>query len=149
MPDVTTHARDRHAIIDLRVAFGHALDTRDWAAATAVFTPEVEVDLSVLGVPAGPMARDGLIALFRHAFRHPQVRTFQAYSNFQVTIDGDRATMISLLHGHHAGDGFDGGATYDLRARYHDRLARTPAGWRIAATRLEVVSVLGNPALVA
>jgi ketosteroid isomerase-like protein len=136
-------------ITALRVAFGHALDTRDWPALDLVFAPEVNVDLSSFGGPAGRMSRADLAAVFRHAFRHDHVRTFQAYSNFQVEVDGDRAQMVSLLHGHHAGEGFDGGRTFDLRARYTDGLIRTPEGWRIAATTLDVIAMEGNVALVA
>ncbi|MCU0855862.1 MAG: nuclear transport factor 2 family protein [Rhodobacteraceae bacterium] len=140
---------DIAAITALRVAFGHAVDTRDWPALDRIFAPEVDVDLSSFGVPAARMARAEVAAIFRHAFRHDHVRTFQAYSNFQVEVEGDRATMISLLHGHHAGEGFDGGRTFDLRGRYTNGLMRTGEGWRILSTTLEVIAMDGNVALVA
>jgi ketosteroid isomerase-like protein len=149
MKTAPTPLADIAGIAALRVAFGHALDTRDWPALDLIFAPEVDVDLSSFGGPAGRMSRADVAAVFRHAFRHDHVRTFQAYSNFQVEVDGDRAQMISLLHGHHAGEGFDGGRTFDLRARYTDGLIRTPEGWRIAATTLDVIAMEGNLALVA
>jgi hypothetical protein len=149
MQTLPAHLADSAAIAALRVAFGHALDTRDWAALDRIFAAQVDVDLSSFGGPAGRMPSADVIAVFRHAFRHDHVRTFQAYSNFRVEVDGDRASMISLLHGHHAGEGFDGGRTFDLRARYTDGLIRTPEGWRIAATTLEVIAMEGNVALVA
>lgn len=140
---------DAAAIADLKYRFGEALDSRAFDALGAIFTDTVDVDLAAIGGPAGPIDRDALAALYRHAFRHPQVRTLQAYANVRVTVDGDRATMSSLLHGHHAGPGFPGGETFDIRARYRDRLVRTADGWRIEATALEVVAIAGNPALIA
>jgi ketosteroid isomerase-like protein len=149
MQTFPSYLADSAAIAGLRVAFGHALDTRDWVALDRILASEADVDLSSFGGPAGRMSRADVVAVFRHAFRHDHVRTFQAYSNFQVEVEGDRATMISLLHGHHAGEGFDGGRTFDLRARYTDGLIRTPEGWRIASMTLEVIAMEGNVALVA
>jgi hypothetical protein len=143
------HLADIAAITTLRVAFGHALDSRDWPALDSILAPQVDVDLSAFGGPVARMTSAEAAAVFRHAFRHDHVRTFQAYSNFQVTIDGDRARMISLLHGHHAGQGFEGGGTFDLRGRYTDDLVRTSEGWRIAAMTLDVIAMEGNVALVA
>jgi ketosteroid isomerase-like protein len=143
------HLADTAAITALRVAFGHALDTRDWPAFDRILAQDIDVDLSSFGGPATRMSRDDVVAVFRHAFRHDHVRTYQAYSNFQVEVAGDRASMISLLHGHHTGEGFDGGRTFDLRARYTDGLIRTPEGWRIARMTLEVITMEGNVALVA
>ena len=149
MTDTLSRLADEAAIVALRVAFGHAVDTRNWDLLETVFAPEVEADLSAFGVPAALMPRGDFAAIFRHSFRHDHVRTFQAYSNVQVGLAGDTATMTSLLHGHHAGEGFEGGNVFELRARYHDRLIRTPEGWRIAAVTLEVISLSGNMALVA
>lgn len=149
MTDSLSRLSDEAAIIALRVAFGHAVDTRSWDMLDAVFAPDVEADLSAFGVPAALMPRANFIAIFRHSFRHDHVRTFQAYTNFQVDLAGDNATMISLLHGHHQGEGFEGGNVFELRARYHDRVARTAEGWRITAVKLEVISLSGNMALVA
>ena len=149
MTDPVSRLADEAAIIALRIAFGHAVDTRDFAALEALFQPMVETDFSAFGAPAGPMPREAVIGMFRHAFRHDHVRSFQAYTNFQVSIVGDRAEMISLLHGHHAGPGFEGGETFDLHARYRDSLVREAGGWRIAAVRLEVIAMAGNPALIA
>lgn len=137
------------ALAAVRVAFGHALDVRDWAAMDTILAPVIDTDLTAMGGPAGPLPRADFVAIFRHAFRHDAVRTFQAYTNFAATVSGDRARMVCLLHGHHAGAGFPGGDTFDLRARYHDGLVRTADGWRLAATRLEVIAVAGNMALVA
>lgn len=149
MADTLSRLSDHAAIVALRVAFGHALDIRDFAALGQIFTSDIDVDLSAFGVPAGHMTLQDLVAVFRHSFRHEHVDTFQSYTNFQVWLHGDQATMISLLHGHHAGDGFEGGQTFDIRARYHDRLVRTVDGWRISGMKLEVISIEGNLAIVA
>ena len=132
----------------LRDRFGQAVDARDWAALDALFTPTVDVDLSAFGVPAGPMPRDALVGIFRHSFRNPETRTMQVYSGAVITVTGDSATSVTQLYGHHHQPGAAGGDTFELRAIYHDGLKRTPQGWRIAATRLQVVSIIGNIGLV-
>ncbi|PPD15890.1 MAG: hypothetical protein CTY25_04135 [Methylobacterium sp.] len=140
---------DEADIIALRIGLGDALDRRDWSRMDRFFLPVIETDFSAFGAPVGPMSREAVIGMFRHAFRHDHVRTFQAYSNFQVRVTGDRAEMVSLLHGYHAGNGFEGGRTFELRARYRDSLVREDEGWRIAATAIDVIGMDGNPALIA
>jgi ketosteroid isomerase-like protein len=149
MTDSQSRLADEATITALRVTFGHAVDTRNWNLLDAVFAEHVEADFSAFGVPAAKMPRANVVAIFQRSFRHDHVRTFQAYSNFQVEVAGDTATMISLLHGHHTGEGFEGGNVFELRARYNDRLVRTGNGWRIAGVKLEVISLSGNMALVA
>jgi hypothetical protein len=97
MSNTVNRLIDEADIIDLRIAFGQAVDTRRFSDRENLFTPEIEVDLSAFGIPVGPIARTDFIGIFQHSFRRTNVATFQAYSNFQVLIDGDKATMISLL----------------------------------------------------
>ena len=59
-------------------------------------------------------------------------------SVYHVDIDGDRASALSYHTSHQmfAGDPAVAGV---IIARYHDQLARTPAGWRITEKVMEVL----------
>lgn len=148
--DVQTLA-DREAIKEVRHRFALALDTRDWALFDALFTAEVDADFAALGAPRRVMPKAEVAGLFRHAFRRPAAEnpTQQLYGNFLIEVDGDAATCRSYLIGHHAIPGFAGGEEVTLRAQYTDRLARTPDGWKIAATTLHIFGMTGNPQILA
>lgn len=148
-PQTIQQLSDVQEIAAIRPRFGRAADARDFAAMEALFEPEVHADLSEFGIPAARLARADLVAMFRHAFRHDAVRTQQLYGSITVEVEGDRATCRSYLHGTHVGKDFPGGDLFELHAEYTDTLRRSPAGWRIAETRLRVIRVSGNLGLVA
>jgi hypothetical protein len=64
-------------------------------------------------------------------------RVHQHYvTNRSVTLDGDEATAVSYLYNPCVLKDGDGTVLTE-GGRYHDRLVRTPDGWRIAARREE------------
>lgn len=142
---------DREAIRAVRARFAHALDTRDWERFAALFADEVDLDLSALGIPAGPTARGEAVALFQHAFRRPASEnpTQQLYGSILVEVDGNTATCTSYLVGYHRLPGCEGGDEVTLRVRYDDRLIRAVDGWRIAGTTLHLIALTGNPGILA
>ena len=148
MPLSLQDLADRIEIAAIRPRFGRAADLRDWPAMTALFATQVDVDLSAFGGPAARMAREDLVALFRHAFRNPEIRTQQLYGSVEVEVVGDGATCRSYLQGRHASTGFPGGDLFELHAEYTDRLERGPDGWRISGTVLRVIAMSGNPGLI-
>lgn len=151
MSDPMQDQSDRVAITELRSRFAWALDTRDWDLFARLFTAEVDTDLTALGLPAGMTSRDTLIGAFQHVFRRPvqEMGTQQLYGSVTVELDGDSASMRSYLLGHHHISGFEGGEDVSLRGAYLDRASRTSDGWRISATRLQVLSLVGNAAIFA
>ena len=142
---------DRDQLREVRARFAWALDTRDWELFASLFADEVDVDLTEVGVPANTMPREQVVALFQRSFRRPvtEMGTQQLYGNVLVEVHGDRATVRSYLLGHHHVAGLDGGEDVELRAAYTDRLVRADDGWKIEATRLHVLSLVGNAAIFA
>jgi hypothetical protein len=45
--------------------------------------------------------------------------------------------------------GLEGGEEVELRAAYTDQLVRTLDGWKIQATTLRLLSLVGNPTIFA
>lgn len=142
---------DRAAIEDVRHRFAIALDTRDWALFESLFADEIDADLAALVGPRRTLPKADLVALFRHSFRRPAAEnpTQQLYGNLLIEVIGDTATCSSYLVGHHTIPNFAGGDEVTLRARYLDRLTRTPDGWRITALTLQLFSITGNAAIFA
>lgn len=142
-----SHA-DRQSIEELRYRYGRALDQHDWSLFASLFAEEVDADFSAFGIPAGPIPRASVVELMKHSFRREGMRSHQVYSNFEIALRGDEATAVSSLVGRHLLPGFAGGETFTIHARYHDRLVRTPEGWKLSGVRLEVLFTEGNLAIV-
>ncbi len=151
MADDVQNLLDREELREVRARVAWALDTRDWDLFGSLFADRVDLDLGALGVPAATISREQVVALFQQSFRRPvaEMGTQQLYGNPVVDLDGDTATVRSYLLGHHHVPGLDTGEVVELRAAYTDRLARTGAGWKITASALHLLSLVGNPAIFA
>ncbi len=140
---------DREAIREVRARLAQALDYKDWALFESFFTEEVEVDFSSYGVPVQKVRREDLTGSYRQNLSREGIRTQHLFTNFRITIDGDRAECISNFLGQHFLQGFEGGDEFHLRGEYHDQLTRTQAGWKIHALKFVFFFATGNPALIA
>jgi ketosteroid isomerase-like protein len=114
---------DVEAIRTLDAAYCRLLDDRDWPGLVELFTPDGCFDgLSVVTGPAallaffGGLADGGLTAFWHHV------------SNLEVAVDGDTATVTSLLWQPCVVDG----VAHVAAGRYADSLVRTAEGWRYA-----------------
>lgn len=127
---------DRLEIQDLFARYCHAIDSRDWDALDAVFTPDARIDYSEAGGATGDYP--AIKAWLARA-----LEPFPAYQHMVATsridIDGDEAAARTILfnpmvHRDEAG----GQQVFFVGLWYRDRLVRTPAGWRIAERREEM-----------
>ncbi len=140
---------DKVAIQDLRYHFAEALDNKDWTLLASLFTDEVETDWTAWGIPRQTMAKADLVAIFSGgAFGRPELVTEHLYTNFRITLSGDRAISVSNFLGQHYTADFAGGSEFYLRGSYTDELARTDQGWKIRRFTLRVFYATGNPNLL-
>jgi len=126
---------DRLEIQDVLSRYAWALDTKEFDGLDDVFTPDARVDYTSSGGEAGayPEVKAWLAKVLPH---------FPAYQHFvtnpQITIDGDRATSRSEFYNPMVMNKPDGSrGIFFVGGQYHDRLTRTPAGWRISE-RVEI-----------
>jgi len=123
-----------------RYAWG--IDQRDFALLDTVFTPDAEVHYNVFGGTQKPWTemRDWLAAsLTIHRV------TQHGMSNPMIELAGDAArarTYGNLVHVQEMQDGTPNRVTQF--AIYHDELARTAEGWRIAQRRLDNLFIEGR-----
>ncbi len=111
---------DRLALHELAALYGDTIDARDWPGLARVFTEDV-----VYSSPAMP-GRDlvGLEAVrkFMGRARHPL-----AHHITNIRVEDTDAGPI--LHSRVLLPGDDGSVS---SGEYHDRVVRTPDGWRVA-----------------
>jgi 3-phenylpropionate/cinnamic acid dioxygenase small subunit len=130
--DATTLAAivDRLAIQDLLVRYCKAIDTKDWDLLDTVFVPDAQVDYTSSGGVAGayPEVRAWLAQVL------PNFPVSQhSVSNFEIAVDGDRATSRVYFYNPMGRPQPDGGVKlFFIGGYYVDELVRTAAGWRIA-----------------
>jgi ketosteroid isomerase-like protein len=112
---------DAEAVRTLDAVYCRLLDDGDWPGLAELFTPDgvfdglrrVEGHAALLAFFSG-LAGTGLTAFWHHV------------SNLEVSVDGDTASVRSLLWQPCVVDG----VPHVAAGRYADDLVRTPVGWR-------------------
>ncbi|BDT99962.1 hypothetical protein IFM12276_29910 [Nocardia sputorum] len=125
----STVIADRIEIADLFSRFARLLDEQRWEDAGTVFTDDVEVDsprIQVRGI-------DKVVDYMRRAEVEGQ-HTQHTTTDLLVNLDGDRADVSSNSIVYYYRDGQPPHQTGGLRQAC--TAVRTPAGWRISATRI-------------
>lgn len=119
---------DHIAIERLLVEYGRTLDNRDFAAYSQLFAADGEWK-GALGSYRGPAAiRTPMERIFTDAAADiPKGRNFHVMSNFQIDIQGDRATAKSMFIFYKM-EGSKPQA--EVAGRYEDVLIREKGVWR-------------------
>ena len=131
---------DREAAAAVVRRYAGALDAHNWAAYRALFTDSLAIDYGAIGSLTGPIAADEWTDRCRALEGFDA--TAHRLSNIAVAIDGDRATVTSIVDAAHF-VAVDGATRMgDLIGRYTHHLVRAD-GWKIAGVTLAVV---GYPA---
>ena len=118
---------DVEEIRSLDARYCRLLDDGDWSGLVGLFTPEgifdglsrVEGRADLLAFFAG-LADSGLTAFWHHV------------SNLEIEVNGDRASVTSLLWQPCVVDG----VPHVAAGRYTDELVRTADGWRYREKRV-------------
>lgn len=117
---------DRIEIDDLLTRYATAIDTKQFDLLDDVFTPDAFVDYTSAGGIDGafPAVKAWLADVLPHfpAYQH-------LVGNRNVTLEGDQARAVSVFFNPMV---MADGSTFFVGGEYHDRLLRTPDGWRIA-----------------
>jgi hypothetical protein len=137
--------RDRAQITDLIIRFANALDRQDWPRLRACLTPELDIDYSDLrGDPPGRVTADDFVAARVRGLAG--LRTQHVSTNFEITVEGDRAECFSSFLIHRLDPaGPPDANTFDTAGHYHHGLRRTPEGWRIDRIEQRVLWSRGEP----
>jgi ketosteroid isomerase-like protein len=107
-------------------AYCRLIDTGDWPGLVDLFTPDGTFD----GLAAVTGSAD-LLAFFS-GLADGGMRFWHHVSNHEIEVDGDTATVRSMLWQPCVVDG----VPHVAAGRYGDRLVRTTGGWRYAVKRV-------------
>ena len=111
---------DVDAIRAVDAAYCRSIDTGDWPGLVALFTPDGTFD--GLHVVTG----HGALLSFFSGLAGSGMRFWHHVSNHEIEVDGDAATVRSMLWQPTVVDG----VPHVAAGRYRDRLVRTAEGWR-------------------
>jgi hypothetical protein len=129
---------DHWEIVAVQNRYGEACDRRDWALFDEVFTPDAVTEYGG-AVVAG---RGERVASIRSHLGGCGT-TQHLLGNYSASVQGEAAEASCYVRAFHLGADRPE-LHYEMFGRYHDRLRRTPDGWRIAYRRLEVSFELGT-----
>ena len=129
---------DIEAIRSLKSRYLACCDAKDPAGMRACFADgPVAIDYGAVGQFD---TADAVVEVFKQVGCHPHMVEMHHGSNPQIMVTGDRAEGRWSLH-YQLINTLENSLT-QLGAYYEDGYARTPAGWRISATKCVVTSLL-------
>lgn len=139
---------DERDIRRVIVAVARAQDARDWTAYRDCFSDRVEVQQPMASGADGVELTGSEWAARAAATLDGFDLTQHCLFNIDVELDGAEAhVQVDLIALHELRDAAPEDV-YTLGGRYHMRLHKDGAGWRIAARRLEVTYETGNTSLM-
>jgi hypothetical protein len=133
---------DRALIGELVVAYSYAVDSGDWIAFEALFTPDARIDYrsagGLLGTPAEVAAwMPEAMALFTWSLHSLSTHRIE----FTDRHEASGTLHVFARHGL-VWEGVD--ELMDVNAIYHDTYIHTADGWRMASRREETLLITGG-----
>ena len=134
---------DERDIIAVGLRYAASIDKREFETLATCFTPD-----GAWGTQAMMTVGHAAIqAKAREALQYLKA-TQHVTTNFQVTLDGDRARMRSCYLATHVREADGRDEHWVIGGVYDDDLVRTPGGWRIAHRLLTNLWGTGDPAIL-
>jgi len=122
---------DRLEIEELIVRYSHALDTKDWDAWQALFTPDATIDYTEMGGIRGGVAE--VRAWLEEVMAWPVSYQHLVANTVLDWDDDDHVRARTICHNPMVLDDGKGGThVFFCGLWYLDRIVRTPEGWRFA-----------------
>jgi len=135
---------DERELMRVAEALDEAVDAKNWEAARALFTDQVEADFTSLEAPnAGTVSADELISNWRRNL-HPGKLSSRARNSEVVVVDGDNATMTSQGHVRYEIPARTDLNVWEGWGRFEHKFTRTPEGWRISGLKFTLTREAGE-----
>jgi hypothetical protein len=134
---------DERAAIAVVDAIDREVDAKDWAALPARFAPQVRIDFSSLtGQPPATIPAAALLGAWQGNLTAAKT-SLHLRTNHQVTLAGDRATVVSHGYAWNRMEG-NGDPMWEVWGTYEHGLVRDGAGWRVEAFTFRMTAQRGN-----
>ncbi|MGI8926311.1 MAG: nuclear transport factor 2 family protein [Tepidiformaceae bacterium] len=134
---------DRAAISDVLHRYATGLDMRDWTLLRSIFTDQLDMDFSSIGMRPGPVTADAWVESARVLFAGFDA-TQHLSANHVHDIRGDEATCTSYMRAEHFVLNNEGENYYTMGGYYTNALVRTEEGWKLRGVTLTVTWNRGN-----
>ncbi|MFC4948072.1 nuclear transport factor 2 family protein [Pseudonocardia sp. GCM10023141] len=149
-PPTGLSAADRAVIDDLLASYAFAIDLQAWDELREVFATGAEIDYS--GGTQRHAGIEAIVAFFRDTAGRVAATQHLLHTSRVWSTGPDTAAGLTHVTAHHVARGSaqpaPEQATFTVTGTYTDRFIRTPAGWRIAARRLDLLTSAGDPAML-
>lgn len=122
---------DKMEIRELLFKYALMVDKNEWGLQDSIFHEEATIDYSSAGKGGTVGLYKEMLGWLQESLKHSPVR-YHFISNEIISIDGDDADCTCVFNSPMALE--EPGAPKLLMTNsgyYHDRLVRTPKGWRI------------------
>lgn len=122
---------DREEIAQIIVSLGRSYDAKDWVLHRSLFADEIQMDFSAsIGSGLTTMQADEWVAAVTPFFEALDA-TQHIGMPLSITIQGDRAEAVAMLHAQHFMKEARGEQVQRMIGTYDISLARSGAGWKI------------------
>ncbi len=135
---------DRAAISEVVLGYATGLDRRDWDLYRSIFTDEIEMDFSSLGIPASRVDADQWVADAKLLFAGFEA-TQHLSANHVHELRGDEASCVSYMQAEHFVAQNGELLRWTIGGHYANELLRTSQGWKLQKVTLTVTWQTGNP----
>jgi hypothetical protein len=140
---LTLSPADRTEIDDLLTRYALAIDRREWDDLRGVFAANAEIDYS--GGTQRHAGIENIVEFFRSTAGRVAATQHLLHTSRAWPTGTDTAAGLTHVTAHYVA-GRDPRSTLPS-ATFTDVFARTPAGWRIVARRLDLLTYTGDPGL--
>ena len=133
---------DKELVIETINGIFNTADKKDWKACGNFFIEKPFIDYSSLSTfPAATISAIDMMngwASVRFKF------TLHMITNFDVQVNGDKASAAFYGHSMHHLPYAKGGDTWEAYGSYNAELVKTPAGWKVSAFKFNLKCQVGN-----
>ena len=120
--------------------YASAIDKHQWPKLEQVFTEDAVADFTGIGIFEGRQAISDVI----ESFLTKCAVTQHLLGNYNIEVEGNKATATCYLSAMHAGMGDYENEIFTVWGEYSDRLERTAEGWRIVHRTLTTLHGSGD-----
>jgi hypothetical protein len=128
------HAEDE--IVAALNRFASILDHRAWDRVGEVLAPDA--------VAYGEVGIDAVIQNSLRRYLGGCGPSQHLLGNYQVEVDGDRATSLTYARVYHQGHGERSDRAWECMGEYRDTWTRTAQGWRMTSREFVVTIAVGD-----
>ena len=135
---------DRAEIIRVVDEIDNTVDAKDWRACRSYFLDEIYVDFtSLAGGSPGNMTAGDLVGAWNTNLYADKL-SFHMRTNHRVTIDGERAEVVSKGYALNVLRRGTGSNLWEVWGVYTHTLERTAQGWKCSGMTLAITHAGGN-----